>query len=154
MLLWALALSTWSLAVGVFSRKLPETFAARMIGVLGIISIGFQLFILLTSSPFERLVPAALDGRDLNPLLQDPALAIHPPMLYIATWASPWPLRLPSRACWKASSTRSGLAGCGRGPRCRGCSSRSASALGSWWAYYELGWAAGGSGIRSRTPRS
>jgi cytochrome c-type biogenesis protein CcmF len=140
MLLWALALSTWSLAVGYFSRTLPETFAARMIGVLGIISIGFQLFILLISSPFERLVPAALDGRDLNPLLQDPALVIHPPMLYIgyvgfsvafafavacllegkleekwARWVRPW-----TTVSWMFLTI--GIA------------------LGSWWAYYELGW--------------
>jgi cytochrome c-type biogenesis protein CcmF len=140
LLLWALALSTWSLAVGVWSRDLPATYAARVLGVLGIVSIGFQLFILLTSSPFERLVPAAVDGRDLNPLLQDPALAIHPPMLYIgyvgfsvafafavaallegkldeqwARWMRPW-----STLAWMFLTV--GIA------------------LGSWWAYYELGW--------------
>jgi len=65
LLLWALALSTWSVAVGIWSRDLPETYAARVLGVLGFVSIGFQLFILLTSSPFERLLPAAVDGRDL-----------------------------------------------------------------------------------------
>jgi cytochrome c-type biogenesis protein CcmF len=140
LLLWALALSTWSLAVGVWSRDLPETYAARVLGVLGIVSIGFQLFILVTSSPFERLVPAAVDGRDLNPLLQDPALAIHPPMLYIgyvgfsvafafavaallegklderwARWSRPW-----TTLAWMFLTV--GIA------------------LGSWWAYYELGW--------------
>ena len=140
LLLWALALSTWSLAVGVFSRALPETYLARVLGVLGIVSIGFQLFILLTSSPFERLFPAAADGRDLNPLLQDPALAIHPPMLYIgyvgfsvafafavaallegkldekwARWVRPW-----TTVAWMFLTI--GIA------------------LGSWWAYYELGW--------------
>jgi cytochrome c-type biogenesis protein CcmF len=140
LLLWALALSTWSVLVVPFSRNLPETFAARVIGVLGVVSVGFQLFILLTSSPFERLVPAALDGRDLNPLLQDPALAIHPPMLYIgyvgfsvafafavacllegkldekwARWARPW-----TTVSWMFLTI--GIA------------------LGSWWAYYELGW--------------
>ena len=82
LLLWALALSTWSIAVAAFSRNMPETFAARVLGVLGVVAIGFLSFILFTSSPFERLVPAAADGRDLNPLLQDVALAIHPPMLY------------------------------------------------------------------------
>ena len=117
-----------------------ETFAARVLGVLGIVSIGFQLFILLTSSPFERLIPAAADGRDLNPLLQDPALAVHPPMLYIgyvgfsvafafavaallegkldekwARWARPW-----TTLAWMFLTV--GIA------------------LGSWWAYYELGW--------------
>ena len=140
LLLWALALSTWSVAVGAFSRSMPETFAARVLGVLGIVSIGFQLFILLTSSPFERLVPAAADGRDLNPLLQDPALALHPPMLYVgyvgfsvafafavaallegrldekwARWARPW-----TTVAWMFLTV--GIA------------------LGSWWAYYELGW--------------
>jgi cytochrome c-type biogenesis protein CcmF len=140
LLLWALALSTWSVAVGVLSRDLPETFAARVLGVLGVVAIGFQLFILLTSSPFERLVPAALDGRDLNPLLQDPALAIHPPMLYIgyvgfsvafafavaallegkleekwARWVRPW-----TTLAWMFLTV--GIA------------------LGSWWAYYERGW--------------
>jgi cytochrome c-type biogenesis protein CcmF len=140
LLLWALALSTWSVAVGALSRNLPETFAARVIGVLGIVSIGFLSFILFTSNPFERLVPAAVDGRDLNPLLQDPALAIHPPMLYIgyvgfavafafavaallegkldekwARWARPW-----TTLSWVFLTV--GIA------------------LGSWWAYYELGW--------------
>jgi cytochrome c-type biogenesis protein CcmF len=140
LLLWALALSTWSVAVGIWSRDLQVTFSARVLGVLGIVSIGFQLFILLTSSPFERLVPAAVDGLDLNPLLQDPALAIHPPMLYIgyvgfavafafavaallegrldekwARWARPW-----TTLAWMFLT-------CG-------------IALGSWWAYYELGW--------------
>jgi cytochrome c-type biogenesis protein CcmF len=140
LLLWALALSTWSVAVGALSRNLPETFAARVIGVLGIVSIGFLSFILFTSNPFERLVPAAVAGRDLNPLLQDPALAIHPPMLYIgyvgfavafafavasllegkldekwARWARPW-----TTLSWVFLTI--GIA------------------LGSWWAYYELGW--------------
>ena len=140
LLLWALALATWSVAVGAFSKNLPETFAARVLGVLGIVSIGFLLFILLTSNPFERLVPAAIDGRDLNPLLQDFALAVHPPMLYIgyvgfsvafafavaallegrldekwARWTRPW-----TTVSWMFLTI--GIA------------------LGSWWAYYELGW--------------
>ena len=140
LLLWAFALVTWSVAVGAFSRSLPETYAARVLGVLGIVSIGFLLFILLTSSPFERLFPAAADGRDLNPLLQDPALAFHPPMLYIgyvgfsvafafavaallegqldekwARWTRPW-----TTLAWVFLTV--GIA------------------LGSWWAYYELGW--------------
>ncbi len=140
LLLWAFALASWSVAVGAFSRNLPETYAARVLGVLGIVSIGFLLFILLTSSPFERLFPAAMDGRDLNPLLQDPALAVHPPMLYIgyvgfsvafafavaallegkldekwARWTRPW-----TTLAWVFLTV--GIA------------------LGSWWAYYELGW--------------
>jgi cytochrome c-type biogenesis protein CcmF len=140
LLLWAFALSTWSMAVAALSRNLPETYAARVLGVLGVVSIGFQLFIIMTSSPFERLVPAAPDGRDLNPLLQDPALAVHPPMLYIgyvgfsvafafavaallegrldekwARWTRPW-----TTVAWMFLTI--GIA------------------LGSWWAYYELGW--------------
>ena len=140
LVLWVLALATWSLAVAAFSRQLPETFAARVLGVLGVVSTGFLLFILLTSNPFERLVPAAVDGRDLNPVLQDFALAIHPPMLYIgyvgfsvafafavaamlegrldarwARWTRPW-----TTLAWLFLTV--GIA------------------LGSWWAYYELGW--------------
>ena len=140
LLLWALALSTWSIAVAAFSRNMPETFAARVLGVLGVVAIGFLSFILFTSSPFERLVPAAADGRDLNPLLQDVALAIHPPMLYAgyvgsavafafavaamlegrldgawARWTRPW-----TTIAWLFLTL--GIAG------------------GSWWAYYELGW--------------
>ena len=140
LVLWALALATWSLAVSAFSRQLPESFAARVLGVLGVVSAGFLLFILLTSNPFERLTPAATDGRDLNPVLQDFALAVHPPMLYIgyvgfsvafafavaamlegrldarwARWTRPW-----TTLAWLFLTI--GIA------------------LGSWWAYYELGW--------------
>jgi cytochrome c-type biogenesis protein CcmF len=140
LVLWVLALATWSLAVAAFSRQLPESFAARVLGVLGVVSAGFLLFILLTSNPFERLTPAAADGRDLNPVLQDFALAVHPPMLYIgyvgfsvafafavaamlegrldarwARWTRPW-----TTLAWLFLTI--GIA------------------LGSWWAYYELGW--------------
>ena len=140
LVLWALALATWSLAVAAFSRQLPQSFAARVLGVLGVVSAGFLLFILLTSNPFERLTPAATDGRDLNPVLQDFALAVHPPMLYIgyvgfsvafafavaamlegrldarwARWTRPW-----TTLAWLFLTI--GIA------------------LGSWWAYYELGW--------------
>jgi cytochrome c-type biogenesis protein CcmF len=140
LLLWALALSSWSVAVAFFSKNLPETFAARVLGVLGFISVGFQAFVLFTSNPFERLIPAAADGQDLNPLLQDFALAIHPPMLYLgyvgfsvafafavaallegkldekwARWTRPW-----TTLAWMMLT--GGIA------------------LGSWWAYYELGW--------------
>ena len=83
LLLWILLLAGWTVAVARFSAGLPDAFAARVIGILGTLSIGFLLFALLTSNPFDRLVPAAADGGDLNPLLQDPGLAIHPPLLYI-----------------------------------------------------------------------
>ena len=140
LLLWLLILSGWTLAVLACSRTLPHAMTGRVLGVLGLISAGFALFILTTSSPFTRLLPAALDGRDLNPLLQDPALAIHPPMLYTgyvglsvpfafavaamlegkldsawARWVRPWAIM-----AWLFLTI--GIA------------------LGSWWAYYELGW--------------
>jgi len=140
LLLWLLILSLWTIAVVAFSRNLPQTITSRVLGVLGLVSAGFALFILTTSSPFARLLPAAADGRDLNPLLQDPALAIHPPMLYTgyvglavpfafavtamlegrldsawARWVRPWAV-----SAWLFLTM--GIA------------------LGSWWAYYELGW--------------
>jgi len=140
LLLWALMLSSWTLAVSLLSKNLPDEMVARVLGVLGLISIGFILFLLLTSNPFDRLIPAAMDGRDLNPLLQDPGLIIHPPMLYMgyvgfsvafafaiaallggrldaawARWSRPW-----TTAAW--------------------CFLTIGIALGSWWAYYELGW--------------
>jgi cytochrome c-type biogenesis protein CcmF len=140
LLLWILLMAGWTIAVGRFSHDLPEAFAARVIGVLGLLSSGFLLFTLLTSNPFLRLSPAPLDGADLNPLLQDPGLAIHPPILYAgyvgfsvafafaiaamlsgnldqkwARWTRPW-----TTAAWLFLTL--GIA------------------LGSWWAYYELGW--------------
>jgi cytochrome c-type biogenesis protein CcmF len=140
LLLWVLLLALWSVAVALFSRSLPLDMVARVIGVLGLISVGFLLFILTTSNPFERLLPAAMDGRDLNPLLQDPGLVIHPPMLYMgyvgmavafafavsalmsgrldaawARWSRPWTV-----IAWTFLTFGIGL--------------------GSWWAYYELGW--------------
>ncbi len=140
LLLWALILSLWTVAVSIFSQRLPLAFIARVIGVMGSVSIGFLLFMLLTSNPFDRLVPMPVDGGDLNPLLQDPGLIIHPPMLYMgyvgfsvafgfaiaallggnldtswARWSRPWTIM-----AWVFLTI--GIA------------------LGSWWAYYELGW--------------
>ena len=141
LLLWALILAGWTFAVAIFSRQLPEDMLARVLGVMGLISIGFLLFLIVTSNPFERLLPQSpMDGRDLNPLLQDFGLIVHPPMLYMgyvgfsvafsfaiaallggrldaawARWSRPWTL-----VAWA-------FLGAG-------------IALGSWWAYYELGW--------------
>ena len=83
LLLWVLMLSLWTMAVSVFSSHLPDDIVARVLGVLGLISVGFLSFMLFTSNPFDRLLPAAMDGRDLNPLLQDPGMVFHPPMLYM-----------------------------------------------------------------------
>ncbi|MET4678974.1 heme lyase CcmF/NrfE family subunit [Stenotrophomonas rhizophila] len=140
LLLWALVLAVWCGAVARWSKRLPAVVSARVLGVLGIISIGFLAFLIFTSNPFARLIPAPLEGRDLNPLLQDPGLIIHPPMLYIGyvgfavpfafaiasllegrvdarwlRWTRPW-----TNVAWGFLTL--GIA------------------LGSWWAYYELGW--------------
>ncbi|MDP2005800.1 MAG: heme lyase CcmF/NrfE family subunit, partial [Rubrivivax sp.] len=140
MLLWALMLCGWTVCVAAFSSHLPDRMVARVLSVMGLVSVGFLVFMLFASNPFERLLPAAADGRDLNPLLQDPGMVIHPPMLYMgyvgfavafafavaamlagrfdaawARWSRPW-----TTTAWSFLTV--GIA------------------LGSWWAYYELGW--------------
>jgi cytochrome c-type biogenesis protein CcmF len=140
LLLWVLTLSLWTIAVTFYSQRLPQYFLARVIGVMGSVSVGFLLFMLLTSNPFDRLFTVPADGADLNPLLQDFGLIIHPPMLYMgyvgfsvafgfaiaallggnldttwAKWSRPWTI-----LAWTFLTL--GIA------------------LGSWWAYYELGW--------------
>ncbi|MCX7897130.1 MAG: heme lyase CcmF/NrfE family subunit [Rhodocyclaceae bacterium] len=140
LLLWLLMLAGWSLAVALFSRRLPTAMVARVLAVLGLVMAGLLAFVLLTSNPFERLLPAAEEGRSLNPLLQDPGLVFHPPLLYMgyvglsvafafaisaliagqldaawARWSRPW-----TTVAWIFLTL--GIA------------------LGSWWAYYELGW--------------
>ncbi|HQW80983.1 MAG: heme lyase CcmF/NrfE family subunit [Rhodanobacteraceae bacterium] len=140
LLLWALILSIWTAVVALRTRALPDAFVARVLSVLGFVAVGFLLFTILTSNPFLRHVPGLADGNDLNPLLQDPGLIIHPPMLYTGyvgfavafafavaamlegrgdsrwvRWARPWTL-----VAWAFLTL--GIA------------------LGSWWAYYELGW--------------
>jgi len=140
MLLWATVLAGWGFAVAGFSTSLPAVFRARVLAVIALVSVGSQLFLLLTSNPFERLLPAPLEGRDLNPLLQDPGMAAHPPMLYMGyvglvvpfafavaaliegridlawtRWTRPW-----TTVAW--AFLTSGIM------------------LGSWWAYSELGW--------------
>ncbi|WP_052365228.1 heme lyase CcmF/NrfE family subunit [Halotalea alkalilenta] len=140
-LLWSLLLSAWGLAVAVFSGRLPRDLLARVLAVMGMIAVGFLAFVIKTSNPFARLLPLPPgDGADLNPLLQDPGLIVHPPMLYMGyvgfsvafsfaiaallggrldaawtRWVRPW-----SNIAWAFLSV--GIA------------------LGSWWAYYELGW--------------
>jgi cytochrome c-type biogenesis protein CcmF len=140
LLLWCLMLGAWMLAVSLFSRHLPEDMTARVLGVMGVVSAGFLAFMLFTSNPFDRIFPAPADGRDLNPLLQDPGMVLHPPMLYMgyvgfsvafafavaallsgrldaawARWSRPW-----TTVAW--------------------CFLTLGIALGSGWAYYELGW--------------
>src|SRR5438132_11982856 len=83
LLLWTLMLGVWMVAVSLFTGHLPEDMVARVLGVMGVVSAGFLAFMLFTSNPFDRLFPVPPDGRDLNPLLQDPGMVIHPPMLYM-----------------------------------------------------------------------
>ncbi len=140
LVLWIFMLTGWAAAVAYFSRHLPEEMVARVLGVMGLVTVGFISFTLMTSDPFDRLFPAALEGRDLNPLLQDIGMVLHPPLLYMgyvgfsvafafaiaallsgkldaawARWSRPWAI-----AAW--------------------CFLTLGNALGSWWAYYELGW--------------
>jgi len=140
LLLWVLILNVWTLALAAFSRRLPDAFIARVLGVLGFVSLGFLAFTIFTSNPFARHLPALADGVDLNPILQDPGLIIHPPMLYMGyvgfsvafafaiaallggeldvawiRWARPW-----TNVAWAFLTL--GIT------------------LGSWWAYYVLGW--------------
>src|SRR5580700_6130390 len=140
LLLWIFLLACWTLAVAIGAARLPPRFGARVLGVLGVVSFGFLLFTLATSNPFLRLIPAAPDGRDLNPILQDPALAIHPPILYTGyvgfavAFAFACAAMLEGRldqawARWTRPWTTSAWAFLTVG-----------IALGSWWAYYELGW--------------
>ncbi len=140
LLLWAFILASWGLAVSLLSRRLPTDMVARVLAIMGLVAVGFLLFLLLTSNPFTRLAIPAADGRDLNPLLQDFGLVVHPPMLYMgyvgfsvafafavaallsgrldaawARWSRPW-----TTVAWVFLTA--GIV------------------LGSWWAYYELGW--------------
>ncbi len=145
LLLWALILALWTCAVAIFSKNLPHEVIARVLGVMGIISIGFLAFLIFTSNPFERLLPAAVEGRDLNPLLQDPGMIIHPPMLYLGYVGFAVPFAFAIAALLEPASSRSGLmqswlrwtrpwTNVAWGFLTLGI------ALGSWWAYYELGW--------------
>jgi cytochrome c-type biogenesis protein CcmF len=140
LLLWVLILSIWTAMVARFSRSLPIEVVARVLAVLGLISLGFLLFTVIASNPFERLLPSAAEGRDLNPLLQDPGLIFHPPMQYAGYvgFAVPFAFAIASLLSgqmddrwvrWSRPWTNVAWAFLTAG-----------IALGSWWAYYELGW--------------
>lgn len=139
-LLWTLILALCGGAVALFGRGLPSALRARVIGVLGGSSAGFMLFALLASNPFTRLYPAPLDGRDMNPLLQDPGLAFHPPILYAGYVGFAVPFAFAIAALLEGRVD----AAWGRWVRpwtlASWCLLTGGIALGSWWAYYELGW--------------
>lgn len=155
LLLWALILGGWTFAVSVFSRQLPQVMLARVLAVMGMISIGFLLFLIMTSNPFSRILPQIpADGHDLNPLLQDIGLIVHPPMLYMGYVGFSVAFAFAIAALLGGVSMRPGRAGRGRGPSSPGRS----SALVSRWARggptTNSAGAAGGSGTRWKTPRS
>ena len=139
-LLWGLILALCGGAVATFGRGLPSALRARVIGVLGGSSAGFLLFCLLASNPFNRIWPPPLDGRDMNPLLQDPGLAFHPPILYAGYVGFAVPFAFAVAALLEGRIDASW----GRWVRpwtlASWCLLTSGIALGSWWAYYELGW--------------
>ena len=139
-LLWCLILALCGGAVAIFGSNLPAALRARVIGVLGLSSVGFELFALTSSDPFTRLWPPPVDGRDMNPLLQDPGLASHPPILYIGYVGFAVPFAFAVAALLEGRVD----AAWGRWVRpwtlAAWCCLTGGIALGSWWAYYELGW--------------
>lgn len=140
LLLWIVILAGWTYAVTLFDSQLPRSFAALVLSVMGIVSVGFLSFLMFTSNPFARLLPAAADGGDLNPLLQDPGLIIHPPMLYVGYVGSSVAFGFAIAALIEGRIT----AQAARWIRPWAVGSwiflTIGIALGSWWAYYELGW--------------
>ncbi|MDO5504675.1 MAG: heme lyase CcmF/NrfE family subunit [Pseudoxanthomonas suwonensis] len=140
LLLWALVLAGWTAAVAWFSRRLPEVVIARVLGVLGLIAVGFLSFMLFTSNPFDRLLPAALEGRDLNPLLQDPGMIIHPPMLYMGYVGFSIPFAFAIAAMLEGRIDVRWLRWTRPWTNVAWAFLTLGIALGSWWAYYELGW--------------
>lgn len=140
LLLWVLVLGIWTAAVAEFSRHLPETVIARVLGVMGVISVGFLAFLIFTSNPFARLLPAPLEGRDLNPLLQDPGLIIHPPMLYTGYVGFVVPFAFAIAALLDGHIDARWLRWTRPWTNVAWAFLTLGIALGSWWAYYELGW--------------
>ncbi len=140
LLLWMLILSGWTLAVAVFSKSLPEVFRARVLAIMGLVCFGFLLFIIYTSNPFNRLIPIPADGRDLNPLLQDPGLIIHPPMLYMGYVGFSVAFAFAVAALLGGQVTRDWVRWSRPWTSVAWGFLTLGIALGSWWAYYELGW--------------
>ncbi len=140
LLLWELILCLWIAAVALFSKRLPEVFRARVLAVLGWVSVGFLLFILLTSNPFGRLIPSAVEGMDLNPLLQDFGLIIHPPMLYMGYVGFSVAFAFAVAALLGGNVTRDWVRWSRPWTLVAWAFLTIGIALGSWWAYYELGW--------------
>ena len=140
LLLWTLVLAGWTAAVARFSRALPDTVSARVLGVMGVVAVGFLAFLVFTSNPFLRLLPAAVEGRDLNPLLQDPGMIIHPPMLYLGYVGFMVPFAFAIAALLDGRLDARWLRWTRPWTNVAWAFLTAGIALGSWWAYYELGW--------------
>jgi cytochrome c-type biogenesis protein CcmF len=141
LLLWALVLAAWGAAVAIFSRSLPLVFSARALSVLAMIAVGFGLFMLLTSNPFERTLPFPPEnGSDLNPLLQDIGLIIHPPMLYMGYVGLSVPFAFAIAALLGGQFDSAWARWCRPWINVAWVFLTLGITLGSWWAYYELGW--------------
>jgi len=140
LLLWSLMLAAWNAAVAVWSRRLPETVSARVLGVIGLVGIGFLSFMLFTSNPFERLLPGVMEGHDLNPLLQDPGMIIHPPLLYIGYIGFVVPFAFAIAALLEGRIDQRWLRWTRPWTNVAWGFLTIGIAIGSWWAYYELGW--------------
>src|SRR5690606_38566343 len=140
LLLWSLMLAAWNAAVALWSRHLPATVNARVLGVIGLVGVGFLSFMLFTSNPFERLLPGAAEGHDLNPLLQDPGMVIHPPMLYIGYIGFVVPFAFAIAALPECRLDPRWLRRTRPGTNVAWGFLTMGIAIGSWWAYYELGW--------------
>jgi cytochrome c-type biogenesis protein CcmF len=140
LLLWELILAAWTLAVALFSRTLPQVFRATVLAVLGWVSAGFLLFIIFTSNPFGRVLPPAVEGMDLNPLLQDPGLIMHPPMLYMGYVGFAVSFAFAVAALINGQVTREWVRWTRPWTLVAWVFLTLGIALGSWWAYYELGW--------------
>ncbi len=140
LLLWVLILAGWTAAVARFSRSLPETVVARVLGVMGLVSVGFLAFLIFTSNSFLRLLPAVAEGRDLNPLLQDPGMIIHPPMQYVGYVGFAVPFAFAIAALLDGRIDARWLRWTRPWTNVAWAFLTLGIALGSWWAYYELGW--------------
>jgi cytochrome c-type biogenesis protein CcmF len=140
MLLWITVLAIWTLGVATFSRSQPQEFTSRVLGVLGIVSAGIIAFCVLTSNPFTRLTPPAFDGNDLNPLLQDPGMIFHPPTLYVGYVGMAVPFAFAVAALLTGRLDRNWARWTRPWTVFAWVFLTLGIALGSWWAYYELGW--------------
>lgn len=140
LLLWVLVLACWNAAVALCSRALPDLVLARVLGVMGAVCFGFIAFLIFTSNPFDRILPMPLDGRDLNPLLQDPGMIVHPPMLYIGYSGFMVPFAFAIAALLDGRVDARWLRWTRPWTNISWAFLTIGIALGSWWAYYELGW--------------